>query len=226
MFDKLSLSEQVENALREEITHGRLRPGQRISVADYQESWKISSTPFRDAVRSLEQRGFIIVETRRGVYVSSMNASAVKEIFDVRIALECMAIELATPLVPSTEAERVRGAYLQAQHQALLGDRSFLSTTDRLMHELALEHCGNSRLQRLLSDQLHLIRWAQNTIIKEMPTAYELALPEHIAILDAVCAREADRAARAMRLHLENSCRRSTEQLVPDAGAAGGGAAP
>lgn len=217
MFDKLSLSEQVENALRDEITHGRLRPGQRISVSDYQESWKISSTPFRDAVRSLERQGFIIVEPRRGVYVSPIDAEAVKEIFDVRIALECMAIELATPLVPIAEAERVRDAYLQAQRQARLGDRSLLNATDRLVHELALDYCGNSRLQRLLTSQVHLIRWAQNTIIKEMPAALELALPEHIDILDAVCAREAERAARAMRLHLGNSCIRLSQQLAPDA---------
>lgn len=220
MFDKVSLSEQVENALREEITHGRLRPGQRISVADYQENWKISSTPFRDAVRSLERQGFIMVEPRRGVFVSAMNARTVKEIFDVRIALECIAIELATPLVPIAEAERVRDAYLQAQRQALLGNRSFLSATDRLVHDLALNHCGNSHLQRLLSSQLHLIRWAQNAIIDEMPTAYELALPEHIEMLDAVCERDAGRAAHAMRLHLENSCTRLNQLLAPNTNAA------
>lgn len=219
MFDKLSLSEQVENALRDEITHGRLRPGQRVSVADYQENWKVSSTPFRDAVRSLERQGFLTVEPRRGVYVSPMNAGAVQEIFDVRIALECMAIELATPLVPAAEAARVRDAYLQAQRRARQGDRSLLGATDRLVHDLALEHCGNGRLQRLLSGQLHLIRWAQNTIIDEMPTALELALPEHIEILDAVCAREPARAAGAMRLHLENSCVRLSQRLAVGSGA-------
>jgi DNA-binding GntR family transcriptional regulator len=214
MFNKSSLSEQVEDALREEITLGRLRPGQRVSVSDYQVSWKISSTPFRDAVRSLERQGFLTVEPRRGVYVAPMNAATVKEIFDLRIALECMAIELATPLVPAAEAERVRDAYRRAQSEAKAGDRSGLTDNDRLVHDLAREHCGNVRLQRLLAGQTDLIRWAQNAIVNEMPAAYELALPEHIAIMDAVCAREAGRAAAAMRRHLESSRARLESQLA------------
>ena len=52
VFNRASLSEQVEAALRQEITLGRLRPGQRISASDYLTSWNVSITPFRDAVRT------------------------------------------------------------------------------------------------------------------------------------------------------------------------------
>jgi DNA-binding GntR family transcriptional regulator len=97
MFDRSSLSEQVEIALKKEITSGRMQPGQRVSTSDLRAAWKISSTPFRDAVRALENQGFVTVEPRKGIYVATMDADAVKEIFDLRIALECMAVERATP---------------------------------------------------------------------------------------------------------------------------------
>ena len=47
MFNRASLSEQVETALRQEITVGRLRPGQRINSSDYLTNWNVSVTPFQ-----------------------------------------------------------------------------------------------------------------------------------------------------------------------------------
>ena len=122
MFDRASLSEQVEIALKNEITSGRMLPGQRISATDLKAAWNISSTPFRDAVRSLEMQGFVVVEARKGVFVAPLDAKAVSEIFDLRIALECMAIERATPLVPTHEAARVLAAYTNAQEAHEAGD--------------------------------------------------------------------------------------------------------
>lgn len=205
MFNRLSLAEQVEDALRKEITEGRVRPGQRVSIADYQQSWNVSSTPFRDAVRALEIQGFLTVSPRKGVYVAPMNLRAFQEIFEVRIGLECTAIELATPLVPPEVAQKGLETYENMRPHLARGDNAALRINDRLVHDLAREHCGNRRLQRLLLEQSDLIRWAQNTITLEMPESYELALPEHIAIMTAVCKRDAAAASKAMRTHLKNA---------------------
>lgn len=214
MFNKLSLSEQVEDALRQEITEGRVLPGQRVSIADYQETWNVSSTPFRDAIRALEMQGFVTVEPRKGVYVAPMNIETVNEIFDLRIALECMAVELATKLVPAEIAEQVRQSYVELK--GLLSDENHpeLGARDRLVHDLARDHCGNRRLQRTLVGQMDLFRWAQNTVIFNLPHSYEVALPEHIAIMDAICERDPVKAAAAMRNHLERSRERLRSRLT------------
>ena len=225
MFDKASLSEQVEFALRREITEGRIRPGERVSVADYQEAWNISSTPFRDAIRALETQGFVAVAPRRGVYVAPMDLATVKEIFDLRIALEGMAVELATSLIPHERAQDVLDTYRHARALLLKGDPSALSSTDMLVHDLVREHCGNRRLQRLLASQMDLFRWAQNAIISKMPSSYEVALPEHIAIMSAICDQDTVRAVQAMRTHLQNSRERLIAQVAqqePSPGKASG----
>ena len=54
------------------------------------------------------------VEPRKGVYVAEINLKTLREIFELRIALECMAIELATSRADAGEAERVRAAYVKA----------------------------------------------------------------------------------------------------------------
>jgi DNA-binding GntR family transcriptional regulator len=205
VFDRASLSEQVETALKEEIIGGRVRPGERINVGDFQAAWKVSSTPFRDALRSLEIQGFVTVEARKGVYVAPLDQQTVNEIFDLRIALECMAVERATTAVPAAEAERVRAAYLTAADALRNGDVEPIALADRQVHELAHVYCGNVRLQKALSSHMELIRWAQRAIVDKLTGAYEIALPEHIAIIEAVCLRDAQSAAKAMRAHLENS---------------------
>jgi DNA-binding GntR family transcriptional regulator len=213
MFERASLSEQVEAALRQEITSGRFLPGQRITANDIKTAWNISSTPFRDAVRALELQGFVRVEARKGIYVAPLDNAAVNEIFDLRIALESMAVERATPLVPSGEAERVRTAYRDARTASEAGDLSVASETDRLVHDLARTHCGNGRLQKALVSHMELIRWVQRTINRKLPAAYVIALPEHIRIMDAVCARNPEGAASAMRAHLEASRERLRARL-------------
>src|ERR1700689_2336127 len=146
VFNRASLSEQVEAALRQEITLGRLRPGQKINASDYLANWNVSITPFRDAVRTLQNQGFVTVEPRKGVYVAPLNLKALQEIFELRIALECMAIELATSRADAGEAERVRAAYVKAGVRVRKGDGALLAETDEAVHDLGRNACGNARL--------------------------------------------------------------------------------
>jgi DNA-binding GntR family transcriptional regulator len=226
VFQRASLSEQVEAALRQEITLGHLRPGQRISASDYLTTWNVSITPFRDAVRTLQNRGFVTVEPRKGVFVAEINRKTLQEIFQLRIALECMAIELATSRAGAKEAERVRAAYVKAGVQVRKGDTSLLVETDEAVHDFGRNACGNTRLQQLLSSHMDLIQWTQNTAIRKFPQSLELALPEHIAILDAVCARDAAQASRAMRAHLENAYSRMADRFEAAQVASSGEGAP
>ena len=202
-FNRQSLAEQLEGALRREITEGRVAPGERVNVSGYQSSWRVSSTPFRDALRALEMQGFVTIEPRKGVFVAPMNIDTLKEIFDVRIALECMAVELSTARIPQDRA----GALVARYQEAMAGDGKAedLESEDRAVHDLAREYCANPRIQRLLVGQMDLFSWAQNTIIAELPHSFALALPEHLEIAEAYLAHDVEAATRAMRNHLENS---------------------
>jgi DNA-binding GntR family transcriptional regulator len=210
VLDKTPLGTQIEDALKQEILSGNLLPGQRIDLDQYASSWGVSSTPIRDALTRLEKIGFVKVAPRRGVYVSKIDQHTFKETFDVRIALECMATELATSLIPDTEVEQVRSGYLIAEKNLNeRGDRSLLIETDYQVHEMVLKNCGNQRLIQIMQDLRDMIDWARSTIISHSPKSYELALPEHLAIVESIRARDVDRAVKAMRNHLRNSYERT-----------------
>jgi len=214
IFAQESLAMKVAEALNEEIITGKLPPGQRIDLNHYASMWNISITPLRDAVKHLESLGLINVLPRRGVFVAELSVKDIKDIFEVRIALEAVAIRLATPSIPSEKAERALKLYKAARDTTSDAERKrLLPKVDLLIHTLGLEYCGNPRLQKLMEGMRDLIKWCQRTIILRLEEPYMTTLPEHIAICEAVCARDPNRAAAAITEHLSNTLARIQEFL-------------
>lgn len=210
-----TLGNQVVDALSQEIISGRLAPGQRVDLGFYAAQWNISITPVRDAARKLEALGLMQIFPRRGVFVATLDARDVKELFDVRIALESATIRLATPHIPRDQAEQTRALYLQAgeklQHR---GTEQPLPAVDLLIHKLALQYCDNGRLTRMMQEMWSQIEWCQNTIASQLQEPFLTTLPEHIAICDAVIAGDADAASFAMYRHLTLTSERIQNLLI------------
>ena len=213
-FNTTPLSAQVENALKEQILSGRLPPGQRIDLQSLAKAWNVSPTPLRDAARSLATQGLVSVSPRRGVFVAAVDKKALKEIFELRMALECAATELATPIVPLQEVEDALAAYKRARDATSERERlKALAAIDNLIHDVILRNCGNSRLIKIMNGLRDQVRWSQQTIIAQVPEPYNDTLPEHIRIAEAVCRRDTAAAVAAMREHLESAYRRVVSRL-------------
>lgn len=220
-FNRVSLAEQVEQALREEIISNKLQPNQRIDVAHYAQMWAISPTPVRDAIKSLEAAGFVTVSPRRGVNVADLNPSTLQEIYEVRIAIECTAIRLACRNVPAERAAEALAQYMRAQACGGVERTMILSEIDTIVHEIALDYCNNTRLRRAMQDLNDLVRWCRLSVIRNLPAAYETTLPEHIRICEALVARDGEEAGRAMFVHLTNSLDRITQFMTAQAATPG-----
>ena len=216
-----SLASSVEEALGELILSGHLVPGQRVDLGHYATQWQVSITPVRDAAKQLEARGFLKVLPRRGVFVAELTAKEVKDTFDIRIALETAAIRLATPLIPKAEGDRALRAYTLAAEAKTAKDRDrLLRKVDLLIHSLAQKYCDNTRLQTMIESMTDMVRWCQRTIILHLNEPFLATLPEHIAICQAVCDRDPDRAAAAMHVHLTRTLGRIQSYLDAQAGSA------
>jgi DNA-binding GntR family transcriptional regulator len=209
MIDTTPLHEQIERELRQEILSGRLPPGARLSIDELAQQWQVSSTPVRDAVRMLEWKGFVEVLPRRGVRVVTLDAAALRDLFNIRVALECLAVELAWPHIPLEEIDdtldQLRHAYHQRQET---GERHLLAEVDTTVHDLVLRHCGNSYLTNDVHGLMDLIEWARSYVVR-LPHSYEDAYPEHVAILEALRSRDRSRGVEAMCTHLRNALART-----------------
>ena len=81
------LRETVCETLRDAIRKGILEPGERLMEVQLADELGISRTPVREAIRKLEQEGYVIMMPRRGTYVADVSVSDIKEIFEIRSAL-------------------------------------------------------------------------------------------------------------------------------------------
>lgn len=212
-FNRISLAAQVEQALREEIVSNRLAPNQRIDVGHYAALWQISPTPVRDAIKSLESAGFVTVSPRRGVHVADLNIATLREIYELRMSIECTAIRLASSNVPKDRAAHALAQYRRAAETNGTAREALLSEIDTIVHELALEYCSNTRLRRMMQDLNDLVRWCRLSVIRNLPQAYDSTLPEHIRLCEALVARDGEAASREMFRHLSNSLDRICQFL-------------
>ena len=213
MNDASLLSSKIEETIKSDIISGRLEAGEKISIKELREWWGCSSTPIRDAIKSLDSKGFLIVSPRESIVVATMDKEMFKEVFDLRIALECLAIELATPLIPTEKVDEAIIRYQTAAKSfAETQDINCLNEVDFLLHNLVTENCGNKILRRLIQDVGDQIEWARRIIVSQ-PHAMEFALPEHLSVLTAIRRRNVMDAQDAMRIHLKNTFRRAVETL-------------
>ncbi len=210
MLKTASLSEQIEETLKEQILLGNLGPGERIPVDELAEQWGVSSTPIRDALRRLESVGSASVAPRRGFYVETLTKEEFKNIFDLRIVLEALAVETATTRIPEEELARVMQQYQDADAQlSQSGERTLLLQYDHALHTLIIQYCDNPKLREFMDELRVLDLWARGTLVSLLPDAYERALPEHIQVMKALQTRDPKAARAALVNHLENALQRA-----------------
>nr|WP_254896839.1 GntR family transcriptional regulator [Amycolatopsis sp. Hca4] len=114
--------QRVREELRERILTGRLRPGDRLVERELAEDLGVSRVPVREAIRSLEAEGFLVVQSPRRVVVRQLARVDVEELFDVREALEGLAAGLAASRASAAELKRLERALADAARATSRGD--------------------------------------------------------------------------------------------------------
>jgi len=161
----------------------------------------ISRTPLREAIQRLAAEGFLRVEPRRGVFINCRSKEEILEILYVRAALEAMAARLAVRYVTSDDIGLLREIFKSFDVSTVEDQVQEFSLANVMFHEKSLELSRCSRLIELSSnirDQMRMVR------ICTMRTGGRArnALVEHLEIIDALEARDADLAAGRMREHI------------------------
>ncbi len=177
---------------------------QRLSDVTLSEQLGISRTPVRQALERLVQEGLVRSDPRRGFWTSTFTAQDIHEIYDLRGALEALAVRLAAPRLSQED--------LKAQLEALYAVRAELDTNpvlrflqvDIRFHMLITRASNNARLIHSLS----MLR-SQHTMFQMQDTYYpqrmEIALNEHEQILLALLAGNIDEAAHRLTRHIQHA---------------------
>ena len=173
-------------ALRDAIRSGRLAQGQRLIVADITRMFSVSAGPVREAIRRLTGEGLVEIVPHRGASVREITREDIREIFELREAIEGLAAaQAASRGDDPVYRETLETLLKDAEAFVAASDRSSYLENNREFHDLIYEMANNSRLSTLASQLI-------------LPM-YQLRLPERMDINDMVMSQKHHRAiARAI----------------------------
>jgi len=206
-----TLVDQVYDVLRSQILDAELPPGARLKDSELAESLGISNTPVREALRRLEQAALVETVPRRGTFVKKLSLAEVEGLYEVREALETLAVRLAAERagdelldqILQTARLHVAGVQRGAVNEYLQHDRQF--------HELIAEGAGNPVLASMmtsLADRIHIIRRMDQGQPQD-----EMSGQEHAEIGQALSHRDGEEAARLMQHHIREHRMRVVRML-------------
>ena len=106
----LPLRDVVFNTLRQSILTGELKPGERLMEIHLADKLGVSRTPIREAIRKLELEGLVTMIPRRGAEVAQITEKSLRDVLEVRRALDALAVELACERITPSQLEQLREA--------------------------------------------------------------------------------------------------------------------
>jgi DNA-binding GntR family transcriptional regulator len=193
-----TIAARISRMLAERIIAGTIGAGAKLRQDHIAEEFGTSHVPVREAFRLLESQGLVVSEPRRGVRVASFSLDEVKEVAEMRAALEVLALRHAAPHLTRAILDAAEAA-TQAGDKA--ADVQTWEEANRSFHRLILAPCGMPRLLKTIDDlqmasaRLLFSGWRAEW---EAPTDRD-----HRAILSALRAGDVDQAAAVLARHVQ-----------------------
>ncbi|WP_276487849.1 GntR family transcriptional regulator [Ectopseudomonas mendocina] len=193
-----NLQEQLYQRIREGLLAGRFQPGQALKIRDLAAEWGTSPMPVRAALQRLVAEGALEGEQQRSVRVPSMTRERYENIFQVRLALEGLAVELATPRLSSDDLALLRDCLRRMEVAIELRQVQDYLNANSQFHLNLYGACGNPVLLRSIESL-----WLQiGPFFNRLFTGADLSLRLNDFHEDAFAAIEAG-DARAARQAVE-----------------------
>lgn len=203
MDEYLPLRDVVFNTLRQGILTGELEPGERLMEIHLANRLGVSRTPIREAIRKLELEGLVIMIPRRGAEVAQISWKSLKDVLEVRRALDVLSIELACDRITEEEIHKLEEACENFKKQAQIKDLTAMAHADVALHDIIFQATRNDRLQQLvnnLAEQMYRYRFEYIKDISQHGTL----VAEHQEILDSIRKRDKQKASEAVKIHIDN----------------------
>lgn len=197
-----SLATLAQQELERRILSGELASGDKLNEVDVATALGISRGPVREAFSALSRAGLVRVEKNRGVFVRQVSLEEASEFYEVRAALEGLIGQLAARRIAIDEVEQLRAVVrrMQQVQKSRRADEYFALNVE--FHDLLARAARNNALlanYRGVVNQLDLYRRAT---ISRLTENIPQSTAEHEAIIDAVAARDEQRAQVLLTEHV------------------------
>lgn len=192
-----TIADSIFQTLSEQIVAGKLAAGQKLRQDHIAREFDTSHVPVREALLRLEARGLAISEPRRGTRVSALDPAEIREVIEMRVSLEVLALTHAFARFEAKDikaADEARLACDEAQSMLEWEQRN------RAFHRQILTPCGMPRLLASIDD-LHIAS-ARHLFANWKHQWRPRIDQDHAAIVQAMARKDAATACEIMRRHL------------------------
>lgn len=193
----------VFDALKQEILNLELKPGQPISENEICARFDVSRTPVREALRRLQEQGFVNTVPYSGTYVTLLNLDDIKQMIYMRVAVELMVMrdfmEIATPLLLEEIRHQIRCQELLIKEPGFEPEQFY--RMDAQMHAIWFDAMGRMKLWDFIqAQQLHYTRFRMLDFVTE--TDFTRIIKEHSNLLTLLEQKDEKGLEEALKEHL------------------------
>lgn len=204
------LATDIALRLRTAIVHGYFGPGERLGEESLAKSMGVSRGPIRDALTQLEREGLVVIQRHRGTFVARLTREDMDEIYSLRRVIERFAVQRVVALATPAQFDAMQqivdtmGTYTErtiTEQEAAELDVEF--------HELLYLASDHRRLYDCWANmrrQIHILLLNRNVANADFRT---VTVSSHQVILDALRARDEERATALIEEHLRGSYERA-----------------
>ncbi len=208
-----SLSQQAYQYIRRKIITTELAPGSVIDESALRDELKMGRTPIREAIQRLALEKLVTTLPRRGMFVTEIGATDLQRLFEVRHELEGIAASLAAKRGTEAQFRLMEQVLAHLPIDGEQGDSDVLIEIDEASHRLLYKAADNKFLKdaltTLYSQSLRLWYFTFDQI-----GSLQGAVMEHRTILDALIARDSDRASQLIRKHVNTFHEKQQEAVL------------
>jgi DNA-binding GntR family transcriptional regulator len=196
------LRHSLYEAILDMIVERTLRPGQHLVEIELAMMLGVSRQPVREALQSLSNGGWVDLRPGHGAFVHAPSVEEADQLLAVRALLETESARLAATHATADEITRLRALCADGVAALQADDLTKMVTANADLHAAVAQFCGNRVLVELAAQVERRVRWYHTPIARRRG---ERSWQEHSALIDAIEARDGDRAAHIMREHTEHT---------------------
>lgn len=208
LLRSVTLSGLVEEEILRGIKTGELTVGAKLNEIELAKRLGISRSPVREAFRALEEAGLVRLEKNRGVFIRDISDEEAAELYEVRAGLDEMAGRLLAPRITAEQIAELGSLLAQLESSSSSGGINRYFELNVAFHDRVVEMTGNATLlgvYRLVVNRMHLLRRRGFSLAGSSEASHA----EHRDVLEALSTRDPEKAASAMRQHVESGFQRA-----------------
>jgi DNA-binding GntR family transcriptional regulator len=195
---------RVHDAILADIVRGSFVPGARLKIADLCRRYGLSPMPIREALQQLQGEGIIVMEPNKGARVRTIDRNFIADIYDIRSALYAIVYRDAVQSADAAFDERLTAIQREFDRMMAAGDAKACIAQNRMLHDAIQERCRNREVSATMERYANLTSSLREALGFNIERLREIS-KEHWAIIEAIRARDVERALAAAQHHVRQA---------------------